>query len=409
MRILFAIFLLIVNFIVLQVPSSVWCYELGSGKYAIDIHGSASQGYIYSKDNNILVVDTEGGTFEFNEFFFIFTMNILPNLRFGAQLLSRRFGDYGFNNQIKLDWGYFDYNVDTWLGLRLGRVKLPIGFYHEIVDIDIARSTIWLPPLYLRELRDFYSNGDGAVMYGSFMLNRLGRWDYQVILADTEQDQGNSLEYEITHDNFLKGKGNSYCEYLYGGKLFWESPVRGLHLGYSYMKWVDGKSNMTLESDLLTLLGIPQGSPLHFYYDSGKLLFYSLEYTYKNFILSSELSRFTTETSVDELRFIPQFDKYVQKFGGWYVQLSYRWNNWLSTSVGYSTWYRDFHNRNHSNTYDFFRESYGALCFDLMDNLTFKIEAHHVNGLMYVWYDRNPANDRKNNFMFYACKVSMYF
>ena len=111
----------------------------------IQIHGFASQGYIWSDHNNYLA-DSEDGTAEFNEAAINFQGRLTDNLRAGVQLFAKDLGDYG-NNMVTLDWAYGDYRFEDWLGVRFGRVKRYSGLYGETRDYDMLR----VPYFYLRE------------------------------------------------------------------------------------------------------------------------------------------------------------------------------------------------------------------------------------------------------------------
>ena len=82
------------------------------------------------------------------------------------QLFSRDLGDAA-NNKINLDWAYADYRQWDWLGLRIGRVKLPIGLYNETRDMDMLRTCIVLPQGIYNELeRDNLIALNGMGLYG---------------------------------------------------------------------------------------------------------------------------------------------------------------------------------------------------------------------------------------------------
>ncbi|MCP4404356.1 MAG: hypothetical protein GY801_44530 [bacterium] len=105
----------------------------------IEIHGFASTGYIKTDQNNYLVL-SEDGSFEFNEAGLNVTTSLSENIRVGMQLFSRDLGDVG-NNNIELDWAFLDYQRNEALGLRLGRIKIPMGLYNDTRDDDMLRTS----------------------------------------------------------------------------------------------------------------------------------------------------------------------------------------------------------------------------------------------------------------------------
>ncbi len=130
----------------------------------IETNGFISQGFIYSKYNNYLV-HSIGGSFEFNETAINFRTHIDERLTVGIQLLSRDLGDQG-NNQIKLDWGFADYQINNKTGMRIGKFKSPPGFYNVIRDVDLLRNEVFLPQaVYDESSREFFNSMTGLDFY----------------------------------------------------------------------------------------------------------------------------------------------------------------------------------------------------------------------------------------------------
>ncbi|MFH2000258.1 MAG: hypothetical protein ABIK28_11295, partial [Planctomycetota bacterium] len=82
----------------------------------INIHGFISQGFMRSNHNNYLT-STKDGSYQFNEVGLNFSTELTENLHAGLQFISRDLGRFG-NNEIKLDWAFFDYRWRDWLGVR---------------------------------------------------------------------------------------------------------------------------------------------------------------------------------------------------------------------------------------------------------------------------------------------------
>src|SRR5690349_9795234 len=80
----------------------------------LQVHGFASQGFLYTSDNNYLA-DTEDGSFEFAEAGINVTRTLGEQLRMGVQLFARDLGPIG-DYSAKLDWFYIDYRWRDWLG-----------------------------------------------------------------------------------------------------------------------------------------------------------------------------------------------------------------------------------------------------------------------------------------------------
>jgi hypothetical protein len=132
----------------------------------VEIHGSVSQSAVISTSNEYLFSGTKEGSLQFTEFLLNFNQRVNDDLKVGAQLLSRNFGGHG-TFKTELDWAFGDYRLLPWLGVKAGRMKMPVGLYNEIRDVDIAREMLLLPQsVYPEGFRDIFSAYNGLGLYG---------------------------------------------------------------------------------------------------------------------------------------------------------------------------------------------------------------------------------------------------
>ena len=145
----------------------------------VDIHGFIAQGFIQSDENKFLA-DTKKGTFEFNEMGINFSTDLTNDLRVGMQFFARDLGEFG-NDEIVVDWVFADYHYKPWLGLRMGKMKAPFGFYNETRDVDMLRTSVLLPQgVYNEGWRDTLSAIKGSGLYGGLTLGPVGSLSYNV-------------------------------------------------------------------------------------------------------------------------------------------------------------------------------------------------------------------------------------
>ncbi len=223
----------------LQTPPPCHAYDITEN---FSINGYLSLGYIESRYNNFLG-DSLDGSFQLNEF--ALTTNYILNdkLRFGLQLLSRDVGVEG-NNDILIDWAVADYRWQDWLGLRLGKVKLPIGFYNQSRDIDFLRPMSFLPQsIYDENKRILVAAAIGGSIYGNYSFGSNGDLEYQAYAGqiDFRDDSGQArgMEQLASKTAFKLGLGpvsdfEADNQYVYGGSVVYFPPVDGLRLGASY-------------------------------------------------------------------------------------------------------------------------------------------------------------------------------
>jgi opacity protein-like surface antigen len=89
----------------------------------IQIHGYATQGFLYTTQNNILTTSSSNGSPAWTEAVVNLTSQPDPKLRVGVQARYFMLGNYG--NEISLDWAQADYKFSDKFGVRFGKVKSP--------------------------------------------------------------------------------------------------------------------------------------------------------------------------------------------------------------------------------------------------------------------------------------------
>lgn len=154
-------------------PAFLWYCSAQAEKLPqnLQIHGFASQSWLMSSDNNLFGKSSSGsGSFDFRELGLNASMRPLPKLQFSAQMLSRWAGA-GSGGNVRLDYGFIDYTVfsgeTNQLGLRLGRMKNPLGFYNDTRDVPFTRPSILLPQsIYFDRTRKLALAADGVHIYG---------------------------------------------------------------------------------------------------------------------------------------------------------------------------------------------------------------------------------------------------
>ncbi len=303
----------------------------------VDIHGFISQGYLYSDDHKYLLADTDDGTFEFNEMGISFATKINADLRIGMQLLSRDLGSIG-DDDVEIDWAYADYRYRNWLGIRVGKIKQPGGIYNQSRDVDAARTCVLLPSsIYDEQFREASLTAKGVGFYGMLP----GFIDYQVVYGVRTIPLDGGLVHSIEHAAPAIRIDDLDVDAGFTGELFWNTPLDGLRVGYAYAKAdVDMHINeydfnaaevAVIEAAQGLFPGtIPPGwmnvdipMPVEFKWDR-----FSVEYTYENFVISSEYN--STELDIGWRG---------EESEDYYVMTTYRFTDWFELGFYYSAHY----------------------------------------------------------------------
>ncbi len=356
----------------------------------IEIHGFASTGYIKSEKNNYLLL-SEDGSFEFNEAGINVTTALSDNIRVGMQLFSRDLGDVG-NNDIELDWAFLDYHWNEALGLRAGRIKIPMGLYNDTRDYDMLRTSIFLPQgvynVYFREAEIAYQ---GAGLYGNLSLAAAGRLGYDLYGGAMEVKPDSIMaKYVSDAESILT---SATIDRMAGGRIRWYTPLQGLMLGSSFIQL---QMVMNFESP---------SAPVYINIDIPTMQFLTLsaEYDFGNWTLAAEYNRWKYDsTTMEDLSRIeqpspPQLDETYDS-DAYYVLLSYRFTDWFEAGAYYTVFYDDRDDRDGDNLvqqglpdyYAWQKDLALSARFDITDSWLIKLETHFMNGSALGDFSDNP-------------------
>jgi hypothetical protein len=156
-------------------------FGLSPGALALDLgfgdwqaHGFLSQGYTYTSGNDFFGNSQGNGSLDFTEL----GLNVLghpwPNLLVAAQGVYRNAAGSD-QEAFRLDYANLDYHLPlgeaVTLGVRLGRVKNPIGLYNETRDVIWTRPGVLLPQSIYFDALAFRAPeiaSDGGILYGRY-------------------------------------------------------------------------------------------------------------------------------------------------------------------------------------------------------------------------------------------------
>ena len=135
-----------------------------------DWGGFLSQGWARSDHNAFYGgSDRDAGSFDYRELGLNGFVAFTPRARVNGQLLSRRAGE-GSDGSPQLDYLFADLTLllqmERQFGVRVGRIKNPLGFYNETRDVAFTRPGIIMPqPIYFDQVRELQLSSDGAALY----------------------------------------------------------------------------------------------------------------------------------------------------------------------------------------------------------------------------------------------------
>lgn len=379
----------------------------------VQFGGFASQGFLINTGHNDYLGDTSKGTADFREY----GVNVsyaVGKWRFGAQVFGQKLGEYG-DDRLELDWATVDYQPAQWLGLRAGRVKMPRGLYNEALDLDSVRPFVLLPQsVYDARLRDFNAAFDGSMAFGNVGLRQLGSIDYRVFYGDIPIDTDSGANDYFNND--VPGECLAIrMESVRGGSLFWNTPLSGLRVGYSFSSFENLGS--------LRRVSLPFAPPPApevavtgtKWTDSYRRHLFSIEYTAGAWVFAAEAGReqaiynaFISSAHLLDLDFQSDY---------FYVSGARRMTPWLELGAYYS-YSRDTEPVIGKNPLQAspptLRQGDFALSarFDINEHLIFKVEGHYMDGAGKIFDTLShpqPVADTDDSWFLFAAKVTYSF
>ncbi len=135
---------------------------------SLQIHGFVAQAVLDTSDNRWFA-RYDGTSFGFTEVGLNASLRPRPWLLLAGQVLARRAGEM-YNGTPAIDFALADVSLlsspQQHAGLRLGRIKNPLGLYNETRDVAFTHPGIFLPQVvYFDKVRNLTLSTDGAMLY----------------------------------------------------------------------------------------------------------------------------------------------------------------------------------------------------------------------------------------------------
>jgi hypothetical protein len=361
---------------------------------AILIHGFVSEGGFVSTSNDFIGASSRG-SLKFLDAGVNFSVQPLDQLRVGLQVVARRVGTIS-EDTPRLDWAVIDYRLQSWLGLRAGLIKIPLGLYNEYEDIDSARTAILLPQsLYPIRNRDALLSHIGFALYGNLGLGAAGELDYQA-WTGTLTIPRSALQITNATLDAVDAK------YAAGGQLFWHTPLEGLRVGASFVQAsidFDLRLDSNAVMQLVAMDLLPAGSDGKLVVSQRPDTFWvgSAEYSIGAWLFAAEYARslMHQQTTLPEL--IPTIDQDSERF---YGMVTYRLSPLFELGTYYSVLHPDVHDRTGKSSkfskrfLAFQRDLAATIRFDVNDYWLWKLEGHFIDGAADLDSTRNPHPHR---------------
>jgi hypothetical protein len=359
----------------------------------IQIHGYATQGFLYTTNNNMLTTHSSDGSPAWTEAVLNIGAQPISKLRIAVQ--GRYFLLGNFGNSITLDWAAADYKADDRFGVRFGKVKTPLGLFNDIQDID--PSYIWslLPQsIYPISSRNSILAHYGGVAYGTLSEGgKLGKLEYRGWGGERQigADDGYTLAEKQAGILVPNGIGGA----TYGAAVHWRTPWSGLMIGASDGRQPTWYSKITAGNGALT--GTQSIAPFN---EPNVFALYE-----KNKVMvAAEYGRLPLSITLQFTGLPPSYERI--DFQNWYAMASYKLTSKLTAGVYDS---QQFNHQAPLGPARYSKDWTISGRYDFSQYLYAKAEEHIIDGTA-IGYDTdlNP-NGLKPNTKLTILKVGVSF
>ncbi len=363
----------------------------------LTVHGFVSQAYIDTSGNNFFG-RSDGGSFDFREIGVNGYWQPLRNVNFAAQLISRNAGRES-DSDPRVDFALADLHAysdfDSRYGVRLGRIKIPFGFYNTTRDAPSARNGIFTPAsVYFEQFRNALVSTDGGSVYGN--LNR--PWgDLTFELFAGSSDPGDEeMEYYVFKQ---ATPGHFEDASMHGGQVMYEALDSGLRFALSYTR---PSLDYQRQTPLNPLLG---GHVI------SDMLLYSGQY-------NTEFWTFTAEylLMINNVKgFGPAFEDFRAKGESYYAQVDYRYRPDLTFSLRYGEQIVNDKDRDGDTKFNPPHVGFGknwmlGMQWDVAPDWIVRAEYHRTDGTAWLSGVDNPVlADNRRKWETYAVQVVYSF
>ncbi len=184
----------------------------------ISVHGYLTQAYAVSEDHPIFGIPTDGTT-DYRDLALQFRYDQDPRSAFVLQVRHQRRGDRENANDedIDLDWAFYQRNLSERLTLKAGRIPLPLGIFNEAGGAGTL-SPFYQPPWEFYDRQ--YTSRTLEGILGSYRVPAGGGWSF-----DTDAYFG---QWRL--EDYDQGEGADASN-AWGAQVWANTPIPGVRIG----------------------------------------------------------------------------------------------------------------------------------------------------------------------------------
>jgi len=364
----------------------------------VAVHGSVSATAAISDNYNFLGDTKDSLDLNIVEVTLNSSYRFPNGLRAMAQVYGYKLEGY---EKLMIDFANLDWQYNEAFGARLGYVKLPFGFYNEVLDVDSIRPFAFLPTVtYQKTYRPIANNILGLCVYGTTPSSKAGSLEYQAYAGTKDRVNGDTPLFRVLGSTNFLAYDRLKFDAVYGGSLIWNTPLEGFRAVASatFLPGLSINSHVRNAADLSVVPSAYAYLPISFgtsywntnlagtpgYMDVDYNQFRTgLEYTWKDFVFSAEYTRVDTQIDLNSLIAKAHTSGSSDNF---YGMVTWQATKEIGLGAYYGESYEDRHDRTPAASpfapshVGYTKDLALAFSYAPADWCIFKVENHFYNG-----------------------------
>ena len=205
-----------VAFLWLVASSAAYAQTVPGWLSKVSIHGYVSQAYAVSEDHPIFGIPTDGTT-DYRDLALQFRYDPNRKNAFVVQFRHERLGERKTDDDVQLDWAFYQRNFSDRLSLKAGRIPLPLGIFNEAQGAATT-SPFFRPPHEFYDRHYTSKTVEGVLTSAS--LGRAGGWSFDIdaYFGQWVLDQWEREERADARN-------------AWGGQVWVNTPLQGVRIG----------------------------------------------------------------------------------------------------------------------------------------------------------------------------------
>lgn len=210
----------------------------------LSVHGYLNQAFAFTDGSQVFGIPKEGTT-DYRNLALQFRYDLNENSNFVIQFSHKRVGLnplMEIEEDVRLDWGYFEYIFDNNFSAKVGKIQMPFGNYNEYRDVGVLHPFYSVPYSPYGEGNYMSETVDGLLV--SYETDAISNWLFDIDIYGGHWIWQEWFAFNFPGSGLTHSIGNIQVNNGIGGQLYVGTPLEGLEFrfGGQYAEPIGGVS-----------------------------------------------------------------------------------------------------------------------------------------------------------------------